>query len=102
MGLKGKTKRQAQAYPVRYVIPVKRIDKWHEEVFNLEDSSRNKIFETKEKAKRLLKYRVEKLIEFYGNSKDIQCHYTLDEEEVEVTIPTKKGEIFIRAKIVGI
>ncbi len=102
MKLKGKTKKQAQAYPVRYVILTKRIDNGDEEVFNLEDGDGKTVFKTKEEAKRLLKHDTEKLIELYDNAKDIQCHYTLDEESVEVTIPIGKGEIFVRAEIVGI
>jgi predicted peroxiredoxin len=104
MKLKGKTKKQAktQAYPVRYVILTKRIDNGDEEVFNLEDGDGKTVFKTKEEAKRLLKHDTKTLIELYDNAKDIQCHYTLDEESVEVTIPIGKGEIFVRAKIVGI
>ena len=99
---KGKIKKKAQAYPVRYVILTKRIDNGDEEVFNLEDGDGKTVFKTKEEAKRLLKHDTKKLIELYDNAKDIQCHYTLDDEEVEVTIPIGKREIFVRAKIVGI
>lgn len=104
MRLKGKTKRQGMAreYPPRYIVLTKRIEDGNEEVFNLEDNEGKTVFKTKEEAKRLLKHDTEKLLKHYLNAPDITCIYTADEEAVEITIPLGRGELFVRAKVVGI